>query len=30
MGMRAEELARKFDAACSEMNKTVEGISDAD
>ncbi len=30
MATRAEELAKKFDASCSEMNKTVEGLNDAD
>jgi DinB family protein len=30
MGTRAEELARKFDEACREMNKVVEGLSEAD
>ena len=30
MATRAEELAKKFDETCSEMNKTVEGLSDAD
>jgi hypothetical protein len=30
MGTRSEELAKKFDESCSEMNKTVEGLSDAD
>jgi mycothiol maleylpyruvate isomerase-like protein len=30
MGARAEELGRKFDEACREMNRVVEGLSDAD
>jgi hypothetical protein len=30
MGARAEQLARKFDDKCSEFNKVVEGLSDAD
>ena len=30
MATRAEELAKKFDEACTEMNKTVEGLNDAD
>src|SRR5216683_2658829 len=30
MGARSEELAKKFDASCSEMNKTVEALSDAE
>ena len=30
MGARAEELARKFDESCREMNKVVEGLSEAD
>lgn len=30
MGARAEELARKFDESCREMNRVVEGLSDAD
>jgi hypothetical protein len=30
MATRAEELARKFDESCGEMNKVVEGLSDAD
>ncbi len=30
MGARAEELAKKFDESCREMNKVVEGLSDAD
>jgi len=30
MGTRAEELARKFDEASREMNRLVEGLSDAD
>jgi DinB superfamily len=30
MGARAEQLARKFDESCAEMNKIVEALSDAD
>lgn len=30
MGARAEQLAKKFDASCREMNTVVEGMSDAD
>lgn len=30
MGARAEQLARKFDESCAELNKVVEGLSDAD
>ncbi len=30
MGTRSEELAKKFDASCGEMNKTVEALSDAE
>ena len=30
MGARAEQLAKKFDEACGEMNTTVEKLSDAD
>ena len=30
MGARAEQLAKKFDEACREMNTTVEKLSDAD
>jgi hypothetical protein len=30
MGARAEELAKKFEASCGEMNRVVEGLSDAD
>jgi len=30
MGARAEDLARKFDESCREMNRIVEGLSDAD
>jgi hypothetical protein len=30
MGARAEQLAKKFEASCGEMNRVVEGLSDAD
>ena len=30
MATRAEELAKKFDESCREMNRVVEGLSDAD
>ena len=30
MGKRSEELAKKFDTSCGEMNKTVEALSDAE
>jgi hypothetical protein len=30
MGARAEDLARKFDESCRELNRVVEGLSDAD
>ena len=30
MGARAEELAKKFETSCGEMNRVVEGLSDAD
>ena len=30
MGARAEQLAKKFDEVCREMNTTVEKLSDAD
>lgn len=30
MGARAEELGKKFDESCREMNRVVESLSDAD
>lgn len=30
MGARAEQMAKKFEASCSEANRVVEGLSDAD
>ena len=30
MSARAEQLAKKFESSCSEMNKVVEGLSEAD
>jgi hypothetical protein len=30
MGAHAEQLAKKFDERCREMNSTVEKLSDAD
>jgi hypothetical protein len=30
MGARAEELAKKFETSCGELNRVVEGLSDAD
>jgi DinB superfamily len=30
MGARAEQLATKFESSCSELNRVVEGLNDAD
>jgi len=30
MGARAEELAKKFETSCGELNRVVEGLGDAD
>jgi hypothetical protein len=30
MGVRAEELAKKFEESCREFATSVEGLSDAD
>jgi len=30
MGARADQLAKKFEGSCSDMNRVVEGLSDAD
>jgi anaerobic glycerol-3-phosphate dehydrogenase len=30
MGVRAEELAKKFEESCREFATAVEGLSDAD
>ena len=30
MGARAEQMAKKFEASCGELNRVVEGLSDAD